>query len=277
MSDQTAVSARPSRSPAYPALDLGSALARAEALYRAERQNPVPIELAVRHWGYKSPNGRSNLIVSALKKYGLIVDSGSGRARKIQVTDATRRILEHPVREERLVLIQKAALLPPIHNEMWRKYGADNMPSNDSWAWELKEELDFTDSGAADFIKEYRETIRFAELGSVEFENPSVGEDVGSNEDDELGQDVDLELDRGENELSRAQSYSRPSAVSMSLARELPANAIAIPMPGGGAITLNGAFPISESEWAYMQAVLSAMKPGLVISSDASEQVVSQL
>jgi hypothetical protein len=148
MSEQSpAVTPPRKRSPSYPAFSLGQSIEWLRELYAAQRQHAAPIETAVRHWGYKGPNGKTNLIISSLKKFGLIVDSGSGRARKIQVTDAGRRILEHPDPSEREAAIQKAALLPPIHREMWEKYGRD-MPPDDTWIWNLKEDRDFTDTCA---------------------------------------------------------------------------------------------------------------------------------
>ncbi|PWB97057.1 hypothetical protein [Homoserinimonas hongtaonis] len=282
MSEHAAVKGRPKRSPSYPAIDLGSALQRAELLYRAERQNAIPVEVAIKHWGYKSPSGRSNAIVSALKKYGLVVDSGTGRSRKIQITDATRRILEHPDSSERLAMIQKAALLPRIHNEMWNKYGASNMPSNDAWAWELKEDLDFTDVGAVDFIKEYRETIRFAKLDDFDdfddfedfdAEDPAVVEDIGDDDIDVLAEDADVDDAAAYSNSYRDSVVAKPTSEPRELGHREPTSVtgvqtVTIPIPGGGVVALQGSFPLSEANWDYLEAVLKAMKPGLVKSAD---------
>lgn len=279
MSDHTAVTGRPTRSPSYPALDLRAALEKAEQLYRGERQNAVPVETAVKHWGYlKGPNGRSNVVVSALKKYGLIVDSGSGRARKIQVTDATRRMLEHPEQSERLALIKKAALLPRIHADMFRKYGATNMPSDDSWAWELKEDLQFTDAGAVDFIKEYRETIKFAELGDVEREDPDLEADEGDDEEAQLEDD--------DQSIARFRDENRESEQSRLLRLHLAQRDFGVgqtyPIPvalsGKPPVQVTGVFPLTEAEWAQFMAVLTAMKPVLVgtIPAVAEEQETSE-
>lgn len=276
MTDATAVTGRPSRSPAFPALDLSSAIQRAEVLYRAERQNAVPIEVAVKHWGYKSPNGRSNLIVSALKKYGLIVDSGTGRARKIQVTDATRRILEHPNAAERTAMIQKAALLPRIHNEMWKKFGASGMPSDDAWAWELKEDLEFTDSGAVDFIKEYKETIRFAQLGDEELEEPEDGEEVDDEEDD-LGGAPDESLPAGyqfpdvaAQQIAQA-NRERAQREAALLASNPELETFKVPMPRGESVTVQGTFPLTERGWTQLMAFFEFSKPVLVDEPDDPE------
>lgn len=269
MSEIPSVNGRPKRSPSYPAIDLGAALQRAEVLYRAERQNAVPVEVAVRHWGYKTLSGRSNSIISALKKYGLIVDSGTGRARKIQVTDNARRIMEHPEQTERIALIQKAALLPRIHNDMWQKYGSSNMPSTDAWAWELKEDLDFTDVGATDFIKQYRETVKFAQLDENDAEEPSVG---GEFEDDDLPdtQEVFDTAARSGFQVPRALAESSARSEGERTSRR-EMTSVNIPIPGGGVIVLHGAFPISDGNWTYLETVLKAMKPGLVEAVEESE------
>lgn len=255
MTELSGVTARPRRSPSYPALDLAQALGRAEELYRAEGQHAVPIDAAIKHWGYSSQNGRTNVTISALKKYGLIVDSGSGRARKIQVTDLTRRILEHPLEGERRALIQRAALLPKALNEMWHKYRA-TPPSDESWKWELKEEYNFTDPGAEDFVRVYRATVDFAKLGDLEAEDPDVGEDVLDDAEDD--------------EPEPTPRYEFPLAQARQIA-EARRTAVEIPLPGGGSVAIHGQFPISEGNWDYLDAVLKAMKPGLVAPETASE------
>ncbi len=40
---------------------------------------------------------------------------------------------------------------------------------------------------------------------------------------------------------------------------------IAVPLLGSPPVIVEGKFPVSEAEWTYLMAVLSAMKPGLVL------------
>jgi len=268
-----AVTVPPKRSPAFPALDLETSIKRAIELYTAEGRNPAPIETAVKAWGYKSPNGRSNLLVSSLKKFGLIVDSGSGKNRVIQVADLALRITEHPEPVERLAAIQKAALLPGIHAEMWEKYGT-NLPSDATLIWHLKTDRDFTDVGAKDFVKEYRATIAFAQLGddavvSLDHDVTSEDElhDVLTEDDDEPQRSVVMEralADRGMYTKRLRNEAMHREREQAALALPPGMTSVPIPLPGGGSIVVQAAFPITEANWTYWQAVLTAMKPGLV-------------
>jgi len=281
------VTVPPKRSPSYPAIDLENSIRRVQELYAAEGRNPAPIETAVKHWGYKAPNGRTNLVVSSLKKFGLIVDSGSGKSRVIQVSDAAIRILEHPEPGERLAAIQKAALLPRIHSEMWEKYGT-GLPSDATLIWYLKNERDFTDVGARDFVKEYRATIAFAQIGSAQTGNGAEFED--ELEDDRLDDsDDDFEepmrssvLEHAVEDRSINTARLRNDAIhrereKAALAPPAGMTSVPIPLPGGGSIILHAAFPITEANWNYWQAVLTAMKPGLVADSAQSAPLQPEL
>lgn len=273
MSEQTVVvTPQRRRSPSYPAFGLGAAIGWLKTLYAAEKQHAAPIETAVRHWGYKGPNGKTNLIISALKKYGLIVDSGSGRSRKIQVTDLGRRILEHPNEVDRLDSIRKAALLPPIHREMWEKYGANNMPGDETWVWELKEDRDFTDAGARDFVKEYRETVEFAKLGIAE---EAVAEDDTADSDlaDEVERvnEVEPAPARTAHDLTSDNSLGngtfgaqRQKDGDTGKPVEIQSYPIPIALQDRPPVMISGAFPLTAAEWNQFKAVLEAMRPVLV-------------
>jgi hypothetical protein len=278
MTSTPGVTPPPKRSPSYPAFDLATSIDRVATLYAAERLNAAPIETVVKHWGYRAPNGRTNLLVSSLKKFGLIVDSGSGKNRVVQVSDAAVRILEHPDPGEKLAAIQKAALLPRIHTEMWQKYRND-LPTDATLIWNLKTDRDFTDVGAKDFVKEYRATIAFAQLGdSKATDSAAEGEDEG-----DAIHDVFDEVDPPEDgsvhigmpparlidttrlrEAATRQDRQRAAAAPPPGMTSVP-----VPLPGGGSIVVHARFPISEANWNHWQAVLSAMKPGLVSPDSA--------
>ena len=46
---------------------------------------------------------------------------------------------------------------------------------------------------------------------------------------------------------------------------------IQLPLIGKSWVTVRGSFPLTESEWVQMEAILKAMKPGLVISSEPND------
>lgn len=234
------------RSPSYPAIDLDTAILRARVLWGEERQHPTAVETIVKHWGYKSLNGPAALTLAALKKYGLIADEGYGAGRVAHLTDLAADILANPDEAARRRAVQRAALNPGIHKELWEKYGA-NLPSDANLRWELTRQRGFTETGADEFIPEYRATIAFAQLtgaGTVSTQTPA-----GETEDDA----DEEELRQPPLRRQRRRQMSDPNA-----------NVLTIPLMGGRNIIVEGEFPITEQDWTQFTAVLNAMKPGLV-------------
>jgi hypothetical protein len=160
-----AIKAGRERSPAYPFIALGEALERARQFNKIERKNSAPVHVAVKHWGYKEKSSGGLQTIAALKTFGLMDDVGSGRERKVKLSDFGLQIvqderLDSPERDN---LIKRAALMPKIHSSLWNKYRAE-LPSPDNLAHELKTVYKFNPSVIANFVKEYRDTISFAKL-----------------------------------------------------------------------------------------------------------------
>jgi len=169
------------RSPAYPGIDLEAAIKRAQEFYDRERRNSANAEIAVLHRGYKPTSGGGFVVIAALKAFGLISDSGSGKGRKIQLTDLALRILldRRPDSAERAEAIKQAALMPKIHASLWNKYRED-IPSDENLRHELVFERKFNENSVGDFIKEFRDTIKFAKLSNsdtVSLSEEDTGED----------------------------------------------------------------------------------------------------
>lgn len=165
------------RSPAYPGINLKTAITRARELYEQDKLNSVPITIAVKRWGFKEKSSGGLIATAALKSFGLIKDSGTGKDRRVQISEEARRILldQRPESTERDETIKQAALKPKIHQLLWKKWGAD-LPPDDTFSHELIFELNFNENSVKDFIKEYRDTIRFAKLTS--------SDTLSSNEED---------------------------------------------------------------------------------------------
>lgn len=153
------------RSPGYPGIDLQNALRRAWEFYTQEKRNAANIGVAVEHWGFKPKSSGGLVAVAALKAFGLLGDTGSGKGRKVQLTELALRILldKRPDSAERDAAIKEAALRPKIHAALWAKYLAD-LPSDDNLRHELIFERKFNENAVGDFIREYRETIGYAKL-----------------------------------------------------------------------------------------------------------------
>lgn len=250
------------RSPSYPAISLSTAIERAKVLYQAEKQHAAPIDTVVRHWGYRSFNGPASLSVAALKKFGLIEDQGAGSGRRAGVTDLAVTILSNPDKQARRAAIQEAALKPAIHRELWDKYGAE-LPSDETLKWELTREREqrFTETGADEFIPEYRQTLAFAELPGTDSVGTQIP-DVQSEDDGDESESVPPEPPPP----TKRHPVRRSGGMSESGILTIP-----VPVIGGPPITIEGEFPVSEVAWTQFIAVLQAMKPGLVAQPPTDE------
>ena len=155
------------RSPAYPGINLETALKRAAALYKNERRNEVPYPVAVSHWGFGAKSSGGLVSVAALKSFGLLQDVERGAAgRVVKLSDLGFQILldERPDSEERAAAIKRAALLPKAHAAIWRKYGTTEGVSDANLKHDLVFNFKFNENIVEEFIKEYKDTIRFAKL-----------------------------------------------------------------------------------------------------------------
>jgi hypothetical protein len=145
------------RSPNYPAVSLGEAIQRVKALWSKEKRTAVPADVAAKAIGYSGLSGPSRSTLGALKKYGL-VDSDD---RTVCVSDLALCIL-HPANDgEQLQATQQSALLPELFASLHAAYA---QASDDALRSYLITKLDFSESGARQVIKTFRETISLAKL-----------------------------------------------------------------------------------------------------------------
>lgn len=247
---------RTGRSPSYPALDLEAALQRVQTLYDEEKRYPAAIEVALRHLGYGSvKSGGGQVTLAALRYFGLIDAEGSGAQRTVRVSDLAEAILldRREDSTERLARIQQAALLPPIHAELWKQYGSD-LPSPDNLRFELVRRRGFTENGADDFMREYRRTMEFAQLTEG---GANLSEDLGDRNGNGNGEEKDLS----------AVALEKDPKPEVAGQRKL--RSIQLPYSGTGWATLQATFPLNDDEWEQMLAVLQAMKPALTERDDS--------
>ena len=249
------------RSPSYPAINLEQAIARAADIWRVEHDYAAPLATVFTLWGYKSTTGNANLVVAALRNFGLIQYEGSGDARKVQVTPFAIEILDHPQQAHRKEAIKRAALSPAIHRELWERFGS-KLPSDDSLRWELERERDFSHNGATEFIREYRQTLAFAGL--------TEGDKVGPQESDEVHKEEEVrEIPPILDTQPRRKRMTPPSGTRV----------YAVPVRAGTDVEVEGPFPLTEDEWTQFMLILNAMKGSLVSDesrstddADAAEQ-----
>ncbi len=175
------------RSPAYPYINLETAIKRAKEFYDKEQRNPANIKVAVKHWGFVEGSSGGGQTIAALTSFGLMQDEGMGNNRKMRLTQTALRILldARPDSKERAELIKQAALAPKIHQQLWEKWGVD-LPSDAQLKHTLLFEwpVPFNENAVDGFIREYKDTIVFARLT----ESDKVASEVKNNGDKTEGE-----------------------------------------------------------------------------------------
>ncbi|MGO9864986.1 MAG: hypothetical protein ACLPLR_15355 [Terriglobales bacterium] len=157
------------RSPAYPFINLETAIKRAKEFYAQEGRNAAPLKVAVRHWGYEEKSSGGLQTAAALMSFGLMQDEGTGDKRKLKLTPAALAILldERPDSESRAQAIKTAALTPKVHQQIWRRWGnSQTSDANIKHMLILELNPPFNPNTAEVVIKEYRDTIAFSKPDS---------------------------------------------------------------------------------------------------------------
>jgi hypothetical protein len=184
MNEHSTPKSKISRSPRAPILSLRKALERAKALHDITKgRHPALAADAMRHWGYGAKSSGGLQTIATLKLYGLIEDTGSGEARKVQLT---QQAVNYVV-DERPEMLARArrdfALRPKIMETLWKLWDAE--PPGDAVARsQLRVDLGFTDKAANDLLKIYKENLRFAALRK-EPDAPAPSEAVEDEEEDD--------------------------------------------------------------------------------------------
>lgn len=248
------------RSPSYPGIALATAVGRAETIYKEFGQYPVDLATITSRWDYKSPTtGPASVTYAALKKFGLLDETGKGKERTAKVSDLAVEILNpNPKQGEALA---RAALKPQIIKDWWGKYKLEPPPWESlRWEYVVKGEPPFTESGLREFVRIYRETVTHAHLdqhGTVARDDTEPeGNDGDDGDDDQNDDDPPPSL---RNRL-RPPFRNPPERRVVS-----DATTFAVPIAvGANPIVIEGDFPLSEAEWDQFILVLNAMKPGLV-------------
>ena len=156
------------RSPSYPAVHLEEAIRRAGQLKEFGGRHQVTVSFVLQHWGYRPQSTNGMKIVAALNYFGLLKTTGTGEARKAELTDRAWRILvDHKGSLDRQRAIQDAALSPKLYKELWEKWGADMPPKPEIRAY-LVLEKKFNERTVNDFLVDYQATVKFAELAKAD-------------------------------------------------------------------------------------------------------------
>ncbi len=216
------------RSPAYPALDLAKAVERTASLMKVAQHHAAGVPAILPAWGMDSDAGPVWRYLAALIQYGLVTDSGGGKARKFQITDMARRIIQDGDQnsKKRKEALKTAALSPTIHKELWEKFGSAAGLSDSVLKVYLtldrKEagESPYSETAASEVIQAYKSTLEYAGI----FDSDSVSTsdvDKGSLKVDALsGEGAVMQTALKPAHMSPAHmSGAAPSMVSLPIGR----------------------------------------------------------
>lgn len=151
------------RSPLYPFIALEKAVERAGQLYEGVKKNPARVPTAVGYWKYGPKSSGGLQTIAALKQFGLLTDQGVGEGRRVTLTDLGLRLVLGNEGAPRKEALQRAALTPTIHAELWGKWNQE-LPGDAAIRDYLIFDRKFNPAGADDLVKEYRDTLAFAGL-----------------------------------------------------------------------------------------------------------------
>jgi hypothetical protein len=150
------------RSPNYPAMSLRDSIQRTRNLWAKEKRTAVPAEVAAKAIGYSGISGPSRTALASMKKYGLIESDD----KTVKVSDLALRILHAANDQDSIEALQEAALKPDLFGLLYDSH-AD--ASDDAISSYLIVKLEFSQSGARQVIKSYRDTISLALLDRPEY------------------------------------------------------------------------------------------------------------
>jgi hypothetical protein len=174
------------RSPAYPFINLETAIKRARTFYEKDGRGASPLTVAAKHWGYEAKSSGSTQTAAALMSFGLMVDEGTGDKRKVKLTANALKILldNRADSTEKAALLKQIALTPKIHQQVWSKWGTAENVSDENIQHVLVFDWvpPFNENTVAGFIREYSDTIAFAKLSESDSLAPEDGK--GENADE---------------------------------------------------------------------------------------------
>jgi hypothetical protein len=149
------------RSPNYPAIGLPEAIERVSKFYATDRKAGAPLEAALKHMGFSGKHGKSMMVVSALKKYGLVEDVAGRVVPTQRAVEIIVLAKDDPRRQQ---AIREAALNPDMNRELYEQFNGDGFPSEDSLEAEIITYKGFNPAAAGGYVRDFLATMEFASL-----------------------------------------------------------------------------------------------------------------
>ena len=161
------------RSPNYPAIDLGSALALVEKAFKNENRNRMSQAVLAGHMGYNSLNGRALGRIGAVRAYGLV----EGRGDELRVSeDAITALVAPAGSTEGKDALERLLTRPPLFKQI-RSDFPHTLPSEKNLTFHLVKRK-FTPEAAGKAAKTYLASMRLVASESGEYNPPVDDEDA---------------------------------------------------------------------------------------------------
>ncbi len=170
------------RSPNYPAMSLPASIEAARKIYEKEHTHKADPEVMAKALGYSGINGASATALSALKKYGLLLDEG----KQLKISPEALAILVEPRdSKDRAKLVVAAAFSPSLFSELKEHYG-ETVPSDENIrAYLLKR--GFSPSTVDAPIRAYRETMELVTEAKKLYDDLASGRESPNGHESETG------------------------------------------------------------------------------------------
>lgn len=158
------------KSPNYPRVNLGDALAAVRTAFEKDNRNKMSQAALAKHLGHESLSGPAFGKIAALRAYGLIEGAGD----ELRVSDdAVAALMAPEGSPERAVAIGALAAKPKLFQEIRADFATP--PSADNLKfWLIKRK--FAPDAAETAAKSYLDTLRFVAAGGKEYYSGSEPE-----------------------------------------------------------------------------------------------------
>lgn len=166
------------RSPNYPLIGLKESLDKASSVHKAEGQNPVPREALAKLMGFGGLNGRSDKVISAVSKYGLLEKVKDG---DLRISDLAVQILFPVDEDEKTAAIKKAATQPTLFADILENWSSGPLPSDESLKVYLVRR-GFNQNALEPVISSFRDTMALVDMNHTVVESPSKADEYGESE-----------------------------------------------------------------------------------------------
>ena len=93
---QEAEKRKRTRSPAFPFINLETALRHAKEFYGEQQHHAAPVKVAVKLWSYGEKSSGGLQTTAALVSFGLLSDVGMGFHRRVSLTPLAQKIILNP-------------------------------------------------------------------------------------------------------------------------------------------------------------------------------------